>query len=127
MLAGAGETPDLLLIATGSELSLAVAASEKLAERNIRSRVVSLPSWELFDEQPREYRDAVLPPGIDKRLAIEAGSPQGWHRFVGMHGEIIGVERFGASAPGEMVLSEYGFTVENVCERALRLLEKGKE
>jgi transketolase len=118
----AGETPDLLLVATGSELFLAVAAREKLAEKNVRARVVSLPSWELFEEQPREYRDAVLPPKVTKRLAIEAGSPQGWHRYVGMDGAIIGVERFGASAPGEVVLAEYGFTVENVCERALALV-----
>ena len=123
----AGETPDLILIATGSELSLAMAARERLAAKEIRARVVSLPSWELFDEQPREYRDAVLPPRVDKRLAIEAGSPQGWHRYVGMEGEIIGVERFGASAPGNVVLREYGFTVENVCERAVALLERGKD
>jgi transketolase len=123
----AGENPDLILIATGSELSLAVAAREKLAAKNIRARLVSLPSWELFDEQPREYRDAVLPPKVAKRLAIEAGSPQGWHRYVGMQGEIIGVERFGASAPGDVVLREYGFTVRNICERAEGLLERGKE
>lgn len=122
-----GEAPDLLLIATGSELSLAVAAVETLASKNIRARVVSLPSWELFDEQPREYRDAILPPLVSARLAIESGSPQGWHRYVGMQGDIIGVERFGASAPGEVVLREFGFTVENVCERALGLLERGKK
>ncbi len=121
----AGEPPDLILIATGSELSLAVAAREQLAAKNIRARVVSLPSWELFDEQPREYRDAVLPPRIARRLAIEAGSPQGWHRYVGMEGDVIGVERFGTSAPGEVVLREYGFIVEIVCERALRLMEDG--
>ena len=123
----AGEPPDLILIATGSELSLAVAAREQLAAKNIRARVVSMPSWELFDEQPREYRDAVLPPRITKRLAIEAGSPLGWHRYVGMEGDVIGVERFGTSAPGEVMLREYGFTVENVCERALCLMEGGKE
>ena len=121
----AGEPPDLILIATGSELSLAVAAREQLAAKNIRARIVSLPSWELFDEQPREYRDEVLPPRIARRLAIEAGSPQGWHRYVGMEGDVIGVERFGTSAPGEVVLREYGFTVGNVCERALRLMEDG--
>jgi transketolase len=118
----AGDTPDLVLIATGSELYLAVAARERLAEKNIRARVVSLPSWELFDEQPREYRDAVLPPQVGRRLAIEAGSPQGWHRYVGVQGGIIGVERFGASAPGDVALREYGFTVENICERALELV-----
>jgi len=122
-----GESPDLILIATGSELSLAMTARKKLAAKNIRVRVVSLPCCELFDEQPREYRDAVLPPQVSARLAIEAGSPLGWHRYVGMGGGVIGVERFGASAPGEVVLREYGFTVENICERALGLLERGKE
>ncbi len=122
----AGEPLDIILIATGSELSLAVAAREQLAAENIRARVVSLPSWELFDEQPREYRDGVLPPRIARRLAIEAGSPQGWHRYVGTEGDVIGVERFGTSAPGEVVLREYGFTVENVCERALKLIRDGK-
>jgi transketolase len=122
-----GDTIDLILIATGSELALAVAARDKLSTGNTRARVVSLPSWELFDEQPQEYRDAVLPPHVDKRLAIEAGSPQGWHRYVGMHGDILGVEQFGASAPGEMVLREFGFTVENICQRALRLLSGEKE
>jgi transketolase len=122
-----GNTADLILIATGSELYLALAAREKLAVQHIRVRVVSLPSWELFDEQPRKYRDAVLPPDVGKRLAIEAGSTQGWHRYVGIHGDIIGVDHFGASAPGEVVMREYGFTVENICERALRLLEEGRK
>ncbi len=127
ILADADGEPQLILIATGSELSLATAARERLAAKGIRARVISLPSWELFDEQPREYRDAVLPPQVRKRLAIEAGSPQGWHRYVGAEGEIIGVEHFGASAPGDVVLREYGFTVENICERALELMENGKE
>lgn len=123
----AGGHPELIIIATGSELALALAAREKLDDHNIRARVVSLPSWELFDEQPQEYRDSVLPPQVCKRIAIEAGSPQGWHRYVGMQGEVIGVERFGASAPGEIVMREYGFTVGNVCERVLKLLEWGKD
>jgi transketolase len=114
--------PELILIATGSEVPLAMAAREKLLERNVRTRVVSLPSWELFDEQGRQYRDAVLPPQVDKRLAIEAGLPFGWERYTGCGGAILGVERFGASAPGEVVLAEYGFTVENVYRKALALL-----
>ena len=122
-----GGHPDLIIIATGSELALALAAREKLDDHNIRTRVVSLPSWELFDEQSQEYRDKVLPPQCGKRIAIEAGSPQGWHRYVGMQGEVIGVDRFGASAPGETVMREYGFTVGNVCERVLKLLEWGKD
>lgn len=123
----AGEEPDLLLIATGSEVSLALAAQQKLDEHNVRVRVISMPSWELFDEQPPEYRDEVLPPRVMKRMAIEAGTPLGWHRYVGYDGDIIGVERFGASAPGAVVLHEYGFTVENICRRALALLGILKE
>ena len=117
-----GGAPDLILIATGSEVALALAAKERLAGLRIRSRVVSLPSWELFDEQERDYRDTVLPPQITSRLAIEAGSPFGWERYTWSGEGIIGVDRFGASAPGEVMLREYGFTVENVCRRALALL-----
>jgi transketolase len=119
--------PQLILIATGSELCLALEARLKLQERQVLARVVSLPSWELFDEQPEEYRDNVLPPEITARLAIEAGSPQGWHRYVGMHGAVLGVERYGASAPGEVVLREYGFTVDNVCRLALEQLGRAGE
>ena len=81
-----------------------------------------MPSWELFDAQPAEYRDAVLPPSIGARLAVEAGASQGWHRYVGDRGDVLGVDRFGASAPGDVMLREYGFTVENVCRRALAML-----
>lgn len=123
----AGGKADLILIATGSELHLAVAAQEELGRRDIRVRVVSMPAWHLFDQQPQEYRDSVLPPQVTKRLAIEAGSPFGWHRYVGADGDILGVDRFGASAPGEIVLREYGFTVENICRKALALLERRKE
>jgi len=83
-----------------------------------------LPSWELFAEQPQQYRDMVLPPTVTRRLAIEAGSPFGWERFIGCNGAVLGVGRFGASAPGEVVQREYGFTVVNVCRRALQLLEQ---
>jgi transketolase len=122
-----GGAPDLVLIATGSEVALALAAREKLLETNIRARVVSLPSWELFNEQKRDYRATVLPPQVTRRLAIEAGSPFGWQRYTGSAGDILGVERFGASAPGEVVLREYGFTVENVCRRARALLDSKEE
>jgi transketolase len=121
-----GGSPDLLLIATGSELSLAIAVQEKLQAEKIRTRVVSMPSWELFEEQPEEYRDIVIPPHVKTRLAIEAGLSQGWHRYVGDGGSVLGVERFGASAPGEVMLREYGFTVKNVCCRALALLQRRK-
>ena len=114
--------PDLILIASGSEVGLIVAAAEQLLAQGVRARIVSMPSWELFDAQPKEYRDAVLVPSIKARLAVEAGASQGWHRYVGDHGDVLGVDRFGASAPGEVVLREYGFTVENVCKRALATL-----
>jgi transketolase len=117
-----GGKPALILMATGSEVALIVAAREKLVTQNIAVRIVSLPSWALFDAQPQEYRNAVLPPSIGARLAVEAGVPQGWHRYVGERGDVLGVERFGASAPGSVVLREYGFTVDNVCARALALL-----
>ena len=115
---------DLVLIGTGSEVSLAVAAREKLSERKIQARVVSMPSWELFDLQPREYRDSVLPASIKRRVAVEATLPQGWHRYVGDGGDVIGIERFGASAPGNVVMEKLGFTVNHVVERALALLER---
>jgi transketolase len=116
--------PDLVLIGTGSEVALVVAARQKLAEQNIQARVVSMPSWELFDLQPREYRESVLPRSIRPRLAVEAGLPQGWHRYVGDDGDIIGIERFGASAPGNIVMEKLGFTVNHVVERSLALLGK---
>ncbi|HUK41602.1 MAG TPA: transketolase, partial [Candidatus Acidoferrales bacterium] len=113
--------PDMILMASGSEVSLIVAAKEKLAEQNIKTRIVSMPSWELFDAQPREYRESVLPPAVRARLAVEAALPQGWHRYVGDGGDIIGIERFGASAPGALVMEKLGFTVSHVVERALAL------
>jgi transketolase len=116
-----GGKPDLILIATGSEVGLVVAAAQKLQAQGIQARVVSMPSWELFDAQLVEYRDAVLPPSIGARLAVEAGASQGWHRYTGDHGDVLGVDRFGASAPGDVVLREYGFTVDNVCKRALAM------
>jgi transketolase len=116
--------PNLILIATGSEVSLAIAAQQRLLqERRIHARVVSMPSWELFDVQPQEYRHEVLLPSVRARLAIEAGATQGWCRYVGDQGDVIGVDRFGASAPGAVVMREYGFNGENVCQRALALLE----
>jgi transketolase len=119
-----GGKPDIILIGTGSEVSLVVAAREKLAEQKIQARVVSMPSWELFDQQPQAYRDAVLPRSVRARLAVEAALPLGWHRYVGDGGEIVGIERFGASAPGNVVMEKLGFTVSHVVERALTLLKK---
>ncbi len=113
--------PTLILIATGSEVGLIVAAQQELQKQNISVRIVSMPSWELFEAQPKEYRDAVLPPDVPLRLAVEAGVAQGWRRYVGDHGDIISIEKFGASAPGATVMEKYGFTVAEVCKRALKL------
>jgi transketolase len=115
---------DIVLIATGSEVSLIVAARQKLIDDKINARIVSMPSWELFEIQSKEYRDSVLPPPVHARLAVEAGATQGWCRYVGDRGDVIGVDRFGASAPGPVVMREYGFSVENVCKRAMALIER---
>jgi transketolase len=113
--------PDLILIATGSEVGLIVAAAERLQAQGVAVRCVSMPSWELFEALPQAERDAVLPPTVRARLAVEAGVAQGWHRYVGDEGDVLSVERFGASAPGDVMLHEYGFSVEEVCRRALAL------
>ena len=115
-------SPALILIASGSEVQLIVDAAQRLRADGIAVRCVSMPSWELFDAQPRAYRDDVLLPTVRARLAVEAGATQGWWRFVGDAGDVIGVDRFGASAPGDTNLREYGFTVDNVCTRARALL-----
>ena len=114
--------PQLILIASGSEVGLIVAAAERLQQEGIAVRSVSMPSWDLFDALPKAERDAVLPPSVCARLAVEAGATQGWHRYVGDAGDVIGIDRFGASAPGETVLREYGFTIDNVYARAKALL-----
>src|SRR5690349_679995 len=116
--------PDLVLIGTGSELSLVVAARERLAQQSIHARVVSMPSWELFDRQPNDYRETIFPKSVPARLAVEAALPMGWHRYVGDDGDVIGIERFGASAPGSVVMEKLGFTVDHVVERATALLGK---
>ncbi len=114
--------PDLILIASGSEVGLIIAASRQLATEHISTRIVSMPSWDLFDAQPLDYRNTVLPPSIKLRLAVEAGASQGWHRYVGDAGDVIGIDRYGASACFEVMMKEYGFTVHNVCARARSLL-----
>jgi transketolase len=119
-----GAKSDIILIGTGSEVALVLAAQEKLAEQKIHARVVSMPSWELFDQQPQDYRETVFPRSLRARLAVEAALPQGWHRYVGDGGDVLGVERFGASAPGNLVMEKYGFTVGRVVERATALLRK---
>jgi len=114
--------PELILIASGSEVGLIVAAAERLQQQGIAVRCVSMPSWELFEALPQAERDAVLPPAVSARLAVEAGVSQGWERYIGARGDMLGVERFGASAPAVVVLREYGFSVDNVSARARALL-----
>jgi len=119
-----GGNPDIIMIATGSEISLVIDAEKVLKEKGIKTRVVSMPSWELFDEQDEEYRNTVLPPSIKARIAVEAGSPQGWCRYVGTEGDIIGLDHYGASAPLKVIYPKLGFSVENVVERSIRLVGK---
>jgi transketolase len=116
------DDPQVILIATGSEVHVAMGARTILGERGIRSRVVSLPCWELFEEQPESYRTAVLPPEIDARVTVEAAATVGWERYAGLRGAVVGLDRFGASAPGATVLAELGFTPERVAEAADRVL-----
>jgi transketolase len=119
---GAATSPKLILIGTGSEVALALEAREKLQAEGVPTRVVSMPCWELFESESKEYRDEVLPPSIKKRLAVEAGVRQGWDRYVGDEGDVICLDRFGASAPGEIALKNLGFNVDNVLEHARALL-----
>jgi transketolase len=114
--------PELILIATGSEVSIALAAARKLAADNISVRVVSLPSWEIFDHQPQDYRHSVLPPAIPARISIEAGIKLGWEHYVGLQGKIIGMDTFGASAPGPVLYEKFGFTESKIVEAAKSLL-----
>ena len=106
--------PEVILIGTGSELSLCLSAYEKLLAEGVQARVVSLPSWELFDAQPQAYRDAVLPPAVNKRVAVELGIEQGWCKYIGRCGRFLGMTSYGASAPVGVLLKHYGFTVENL-------------
>jgi len=118
-----GGAPRVVLIASGSEVALALEARDSLEGEGIATRVVSMPSWELFERQPREYREEVLPPSGPVRLAIEAGVSLGWKKYVGDWGDSVSLDRYGASAPGEEVLEELGFSVDNVVRRARRLIE----
>jgi transketolase len=118
----AGGTPRLILIATGSEVALAIGARQILQDKGVPVRVVSMPSWELFEAQPHAYRDAVLPPAVTARLAVEAGTPLGWHKYVGLGGDVVGLSRFGASAPAQVLFEQFGFTAAKVAARALQLL-----
>jgi transketolase len=115
--------PDLLLMASGSEVHIALAGAAVLSDKGIAVRVVSVPCWELFEEQPEEYRRMVLPPEVTARLAVEAGVPQGWYRYVGSRGIVIGLNHFGASAPYEVLYDKFGLTADHVVGESLNLLE----
>jgi transketolase len=115
-------TPDIILIGTGSEVNLCVTAAEKLTAEGKKVRVVSMPSWELFDEQDAAYQESVLPKSVTKRVAVEAACSQGWHRFIGLDGGLVTIDRFGASAPGGIVMEKFGFTVDNVVATAKKVL-----
>ena len=119
--------PDVILIATGSEVPIALEAYEKLEEKGVKARVVSMPSWELFDKQPEDYQCQVLPSEIKSRIAIEAGITQGWHRYVGSTGEVIGLDSFGASAPYKVLYEKFGITTDRVVGKALALLSTKDE
>lgn len=118
------EQADVLLIATGSEVNLAVSAQAKLAEENIDAAVISMPSWDRFEDQSKEYRQSVINPAVKKRLGIEMASPFGWDRYTGDEGEILAINRFGASAPGNKIMEEFGFTVDNVVSRVKALVQE---
>jgi transketolase len=121
ILSDSDGTPDLILIGTGAETQLCVKAAEQLRNEGKKVRVVSLPSWELFDLQDEQYRESVLPKAVTKRVSVEAGTTFGWCRYTGSEGIAIGIDRFGASAPGEVCLEKFGFTVANVVAKAKAL------
>ncbi|RPI04230.1 MAG: transketolase, partial [Ignavibacteriae bacterium] len=122
ILVESSPAPDLILIGTGSEVQLALGAYEQLTKEGVKARVVSMPSWELFERQPKEYRDSVLPPSVKKRVAVEALISMGWEKYVGDNGRIIGMKSFGASAPVDVIFKHFGFTVENVVKTAKEIL-----
>lgn len=118
------DTADALILAAGSEVGLAVKAQEALASEGIDVAVVSMPSWDRFEQQSKEYKESVIPKSVKKRLGIEMGSSLGWHRYVGDEGEVLAIDTFGASAPGEKIMEEYGFSVNNVVARVKALLQQ---
>ncbi len=120
-----GESPDLLIVGTGAEVWPAIEAAKKFKDEGTNVRVISMPSWRLFEQQSEEYKDSIFPDHLPK-LAVEAGSPLGWWKWVGRHGDVIGMDRFGASAPGTTVLEKFGFNAEGVYKRAKALLERNK-
>jgi transketolase len=118
------QKPDIILLASGSEVQIALDAAKELEDKGISARVVSMPSWELFESQPEEYQQQVIPPEIEARVAIEAGVTQGWHRYVGNKGEVVGINHFGASAPSKVLYEQFGITVDRTVEKALQVLSR---
>ncbi|MDH4209274.1 MAG: transketolase, partial [Anaerolineae bacterium] len=117
-------SPQVIIIGTGSEVHVALEAGRQLAQEGVRVRVVSMPSWRLFDQQPSAYREGVLPPGVKARVAVEAGATMGWERYVGLDGAVVGMEGFGASAPGEVLFEKFGITAAHVVAQAKALLRR---
>jgi len=123
VLADSDKKPDIILIATGSEVHIALEAGKILESQGIAARTVNMPSWELFEKTSQEYKDKILLPDVTARIAVEAGIPMGWERYVGENGTIIGMTGFGVSAPGGTVMEKFGFTSENIINRAMNLLK----
>jgi transketolase len=119
--------PDVILIGTGSELHIALEAGKKLGTEGVNVRVVNMPSWELFDRQPDEYRERVLPAQVRARVAVEAGATLGWEHYVGLDGAVIGMDSFGASAPASVLYDKFGITSDNVVVQARTLLDRNNE
>jgi transketolase len=124
ILSGSDDLPDIILIGTGSEVSLCVEAATKLRTEGYKVRVVSMPCWELFEEQDEAYKNAVLPKADQKRLVVEAASSFGWQKYMGHEGDMISIDRFGVSAPGGEAMKKFGYTVENVVARAKAVIGK---
>ena len=127
VLAGGEETPEVILMATGSEMHLCLEAYDALVAEGVKARVVSMPSWELFEQQDEAYRHSVLPPQVAARVAVEAASHLGWDRYAGSTGAIIAMHSFGMSAPAKALQSHFGFTAEKVLEAARVQLERGRK
>jgi transketolase len=126
VMADSGGTPDIILMGTGSEVQLCVGAYERLTAEGVKARVVSMPCWRLFEEQPAEYKRQVLPPGVRARLAVEAGTSIGWSQYVGPDGDVVSHDDFGASAPLKDLLKHFGFTVDDVVARARQVMKNIK-
>ncbi len=124
VLVDGGRSPDVILIATGAEVHITLEAQKILADQGVAARVVNLPSWELFEQQDAAYRETVLPSAVTARVAVEAGVPMGWERYVGCGGQVIGMTTFGASAPGSIVLQKFGFSAANIVQKTLALLKR---